>query len=188
MEKSSVIIGIDPSINSTGVTIWKPDSDIHIYYIITNHLTQKMKAFHHERFQYIEYEKTQPNKDDEYHIRESQKTSNIFNICQKIREIVVNEEVTGCVMEGVSYGSTGSAALVDLAGLNFSIRCTLQDLKIPFKIVSPNSVKSFAVGNGSAQKDAMIFAWKHCDPAFKEVNVKIDDVADSYFMAHMYMS
>jgi Holliday junction resolvasome RuvABC endonuclease subunit len=188
METPQVILGIDPSINSTGLTVWKREQNIHIYYIISNHLTKKMKDFHHDRFQYIEYQKIQPDKNVEYCIRESQKTSNIFNICQAIREVIQNEGVTACVMEGVSYGSTGSAALVDLAGLNFAIRCTLKELNIPFMIVSPTSVKSFAVGNGAAQKEAIIFAWTHCDPEFQGVKVKIDDVADSYFMSHMYHS
>ena len=66
-------------------------------------------------------------------------------------------------MEGVSYGSRGSAALVDLAGLNFAIRMTILKEDIPFNILAPTSVKKFAVGDGGAEKDVMIASWKKLD-------------------------
>lgn len=179
------ILGIDPSINSTGLTVWDKTNNIHIYYIITSKMTEKMKKFSHERFQYLYYDKVTPDKDERYEVKEWAKVVNIARICEAIRQVIETQGVTSCVMEGVSYGSTGSAALADLAGLNFSIRQTIYNSNIRCKIVSPNQVKQFATGKGNAPKETMIDTWIHCDPAFNNVKVKIDDVADSYFMAHM---
>jgi hypothetical protein len=87
-------------------------------------------------------------------------------------------------MEGVSYGSVGSAALVDLSFLNASIRMTLHHLDIPFTIVSPTSLKKFACANGQADKNLMIDAWKRMDKNISNITeIKIDDLADSYFLA-----
>jgi Holliday junction resolvasome RuvABC endonuclease subunit len=88
-------------------------------------------------------------------------------------------------MEGVSYGSRGSAALVDLAGLNFAIRMTLSGKNIQYNILAPTSIKKFAVGNGSAEKDVMIASWKKLDKNISSIEtIKVDDLADSYFIAH----
>ena len=87
-------------------------------------------------------------------------------------------------MEGVSYGSRGSAALVDLAGLNFAIRMTLSGKNIQYNILAPTSIKKFAVGNGSAEKDVMIASWKKLDKNISNISdIKVDDLADSYFIA-----
>ena len=52
-------------------------------------------------------------------------------------------------------------------------------------IVSPTSVKKFAVANGQAEKDIMIDAWKRLDKNISDVkDIKIDDLADAYFLAH----
>jgi hypothetical protein len=91
-------------------------------------------------------------------------------------------------MEGVSYGSVGSAALVDLAFLNASIRMVLKMKGIKFEIVSPTSLKKFACSNGQAEKDVIIDAWKRLDRNVSDVkDIKIDDLADSYFLAHYKM-
>ena len=91
-------------------------------------------------------------------------------------------------MEGVSYGSIGSAALVDLCFLNSAIRMVLKKQNIDFQIVSPTSLKKFACANGQADKDVMIDAWKRLDPNIKDIkDIKVDDLADSYFLAHYSM-
>ena len=87
-------------------------------------------------------------------------------------------------MEGVSYGSVNGAALVDLSGLNFAIRMVINELNIPLNIVSPRAVKKFAIANGAADKDVIIKAWKLLDRNISDIiDIKIDDLADSYFIA-----
>ena len=134
-------IGIDPSINCTGVCIDFGDSNE--YYMIPAKPTKKLLNFSHEYIHVQPYLKFD-TKDKEYSDKEGAKTFNIASICQNLKNIICDVRVIDdveVVMEGVSYGSVGSAALVDLAGLNFAIRYMLISNNIPFKIVSPFKCK-----------------------------------------------
>jgi Holliday junction resolvasome RuvABC endonuclease subunit len=89
-------------------------------------------------------------------------------------------------IEGISFGSVGSAALIDLSGLNYMVRLMAMENNIKhIYIVSPTQNKKFATGNGSAEKDVMISAWLKLQKHMSEVQsyVKTDDIADAYFLA-----
>lgn len=190
-----VTIGIDPSLNSTGVCI-NVDGKCK-YYIITSKMTKKMKEFKHDDIHYVSYEKADTNKKlNEYAQVEFNKANNIYNICVRIKSIIkasiewyAGDNLNNCkvFMEGVSYGSVGSAALVDLSGLNFAIRNVLLDLGVKFTIVSPSQNKKFATGNGSADKELMIFSWLKIEKHLQEItDIKIDDLADAYFLSNFH--
>ena len=177
-------MGIDPSINCTGVCIYDTNNNTHLYYMIVSKCTKKMKAFKNNFVNIIEYSKRESNK-GEYSVKEYNKSYNIYDICVILRDLIQHHEPDLVQMEGVSYGSRGSAALVDLAGLNFAIRMTLFSENIQYNILAPTSIKKFAVGNGSAEKDVMIASWKKVDKNICNiVDIKVDDLADSYFIAH----
>lgn len=179
-------IGIDPSINSTGVCIWDEDKNKHKYYLIPSKMTKKMKEFDNKYIKLIPYEKRDTKLKD-YSDKENAKFNNLYDICLIIKGILTpyKNKNLFVYMEGVSYGSTGSAALVDLSFLNAAIRYQLKILDIPFTIVSPTSLKKFACANGQAEKDIIIDAWKRMDNNIKDItSIKIDDLADSYFLAH----
>lgn len=179
-----IILGIDPSINCTGICVYDTLTNAHIYYMITSKCTKKMKDFSNDYVHIVEYSKRESNK-GEYHTKEYNKSQNIYDICIIIRDIIQNYEPDLIQMEGISYGSRGSSALADLAGLNFTIRMTLIREDIPFNILAPTTVKKFAVGNGAAEKDVMIASWKKLDKHIKDItDIKVDDLADSYFIAH----
>lgn len=179
-----VRIGIDPSINSTGVCIWDYKNNKHIYYLIPSKMTKKMEKFDSDYIILLPYEKD-VTKYDEYSKKEAAKFDNIYKVCSLIKYIISHFEVEEVVMEGVSYGSVGSAALVDLSFLNASIRMVLREMNIPFKIVSPTQVKKFACANGQAEKDVMIDAWKRLNPDIYGIkDIKVDDLADAYFLSH----
>ena len=190
-----VTIGIDPSLNSTGVCV-NVDGKCK-YYIITSKMTKKMNAFVNDYIHYLPYTKEDTNKKlNEYATVEFNKAHNIYNICERIKDIIKCTIEWECgditqglqvYMEGVSYGSLGSAALVDLSGLNFAIRNVLIDLHIPFTIVSPSQNKKFATGNGSADKELMIFSWLKIEKHLQEItDIKIDDLADAYFLSNFH--
>lgn len=174
------IIGIDPSINSTGVCIKKGEKIK--YYIIPSKMTKKMKEFDNKYIQILPYEKYDIT-GQEYVEKEFSKTNNIYNICLIIESLIKKHKPDMIIMEGVAYSSNGS--VVDLAGLNYCIRMTSMKHNIPFKIVSPTSVKKFAVANGQATKDIIIDAWKKLDKNIRDIrDIKIDDLADAYFIAN----
>lgn len=179
-----MIIGIDPSINCTGVCVWDDEQDIHLYYMIPSKMTKKMKEFDHHKVKLLPYEK-QESKNLEYSDKEAVKFNNIYSIVGLIEQIVTLFNPDVVVMEGVSYGSTGSAALVDLCFLNSALRMLLKQKGIRFVIVSPTSLKKFACSNGQAEKDIIIDAWKRLDRDTACIStIKVDDLADSYFLAH----
>jgi len=179
-------IGIDPSLNSTGVCI--NDNGKCKYYLIVSKMTKKMKEFKNEFIHYLPYEKADTNKkENEYAQVEFNKAHNVHSICERIKKIIEQYKDCEVFMEGISYGSTGSAALADLAGLNFAIRNILIDNGLKFTIVSPGQNKKFATGNGSAEKDLMIFSWLKIENHLKQITeIKIDDLADAYFLSNYY--
>ena len=190
-----IYIGIDPSLNSTGICI-NVDGNCK-YYIITSKMTKKMKDFKNEYIQYLPYEKEDTNKKlNEYADVEFNKAHNIYNICVRVKQVIKasvewysGDNINNCevFMEGVSYGSLGSAALVDLSGLNFAIRNVLIELGVKFTIVSPSQNKKFATGLGNADKEHMIFSWLMIEKHLKEIkDIKIDDLADAYFLSNYY--
>ena len=99
-----ITIGIDPSLNSTGVCV-NCDGKCK-YYIISSKMTKKMKQFHSDFITYLPYDKADTNKkENDYIVVERNKTNNIYNICVRIREIVQQYPEAEVFMEGISYGS-----------------------------------------------------------------------------------
>jgi Holliday junction resolvasome RuvABC endonuclease subunit len=179
-----ITIGIDPSINCTGVCVYDSATKAHKYYMIVGKMTKKMTSFKHDNISILNYSKEDTNK-GEYQDKEYMKSLNIKRICSLIETILDLFNPDLVQMEGVSYGSLGSAALVDLAGLNFALRMILINKNIRFNVLAPTSVKKFAVGNGGAEKDVMVASWKKLDRQMNDISdIKVDDLADSYFMAH----
>lgn len=179
-----VKIGIDPSINSTGVCVDLGDKQ-YIYYNIVGHATKKLKQFNHDNIYIIDYEKN-TEKFDDYSDKEQQKTNNIYLICSKIKDIISKYNPDVVLMEGISYGSHGSRALSDLAGLNFSLRMAIKEIQgvKPMIIISPSAVKKFAIADGQADKEIIVDAWKRIDKNISDVkDIKIDDLADSFFIS-----
>lgn len=177
-------MGIDPSINCTGVCIYDTVTGNNMYYMIVGKATKKMLAFKNDFIQIREYGK-QSTTDDDYSIKENKKTANISNICGILKDIILWHKPEHVYMEGISYGSVSGSSLADLAGLNHCIRMTLIDCNVNYTILAPTAVKKFAVGNGAAEKDVMIASWKKLDKNITNItDIKLDDLADSFFISH----
>lgn len=61
------------------------------------------------------------------------------------------------VIEGFSYGSKGSST-VDIGGMGWIVRVALYETRIPYEVVSPSTIKTFACDNGNASKDDVLLA------------------------------
>jgi len=180
------VVGLDLSINSTGICVYDTDTRQSVYYIVGSKFTKKALNYQHSRLILIPYEKTTVDSKMEYSQKEDLKTYNIYNIVTEIKHVLQTYDVDAVAIEGISFGSTGSAALIDLSGLNYMVRQMIIELGIPaMYIVSPTQNKKFASGNGSAEKDVMISAWNKMDKTMADVAdyVKVDDIADAYFLA-----
>ena len=192
----NVFIGIDPSINSTGMTIRTDTGFCRFFIIKGDKLTKKEKnaqSNNSEIFEYCLYKKENVKDTNNAHERELAKAHNlstiadtIYNIIeellQKFRKTSTIDSVTIC-MEGISYGSIHSAAVMDLAGLNYLIRDRLHHHTVvgTLLVTPPAEVKRFYTGSGNANKQLMISTFKGSFPDFDLP--KIDDVCDSEGMA-----
>lgn len=192
----NVFIGIDPSINSTGMTIRTDTGFCRFFIIKGDKLTKKEKnaqSANFEIFEYCLYQKENVKDTNNAHERELAKSHNlstiadtIYNIIeellQQFRKTSTIDSVTIC-MEGISYGSIHSAAVMDLAGLNYLIRDRLHHHTVvgTLLVTPPAEVKRFYTGSGNANKQLMISTFKGSFPDFDLP--KIDDVCDSEGMA-----
>lgn len=192
----NVFIGIDPSINSTGMTIRTDTGFCRFFIIKGDKLTKKEKnaqSANFEIFEYCLYQKENVKDTNNAHERELAKAHNlstiadtIYNIIeellQQFRKTSTVDSVTIC-MEGISYGSIHSAAVMDLAGLNYLIRDRLHHHTVvgTLLVTPPAEVKRFYTGSGNANKQLMISTFKGLFPDFDLP--KIDDVCDSEGMA-----
>lgn len=192
----NVFIGIDPSINSTGMTIRTDTGYCRFFIIKGDKLTKKEKNAqlnNSEIFEYCLYQKENVKDTNNAHERELAKAHNLSTIADTIYNIIEEllrqfrktssiDSVTIC-MEGISYGSIHSAAVMDLAGLNYLIRDRLHHHTIvgTLLVTPPAEIKRFYTGSGNANKQLMISTFKGSFPDFELP--KLDDICDSEAMS-----
>jgi hypothetical protein len=203
-------VGIDPSINSTGVCIQLCNENAETiktkFFIVKGGKLSKKElqaeSENAERFEYVLYDKTETKTSENNHEFEYIKTRNFYNIVNEVYGIVSRffelndnpedpiQNVWVC-QEGISYGSTlRTKSIFDLAGLNYMLRMKFirHDDLVTFIIGTPGEIKKFATGAGNANKDLVISVFK---ASYPELTLpKIDDVADAFFMSkyakHLY--
>ena len=194
-----IYIGIDQSINSTGVCVKcyasKTDLVKEHFYIITHKVTKKAMACADtlDNFDYIFYDKKEKSESEDNNEFEWNKLFNNIMITDKILEIIKSNisaplDRVYIAMEGISYQSGQTKSLLDLAGLSTLIRYriykffkTHQDNVGELKIFTPGEIKKFASGNGNCSKDVMIGLFKTAYKAIAQLP-KIDDIADAYWI------
>ena len=206
----NMFIGIDPSINSTGIVIRLCDESLREkwskYYILkgdTHEITKKTNKpksplskpeieaqNRYNNFNYVLYDKTPITTGAVSIENELAKTESFISLIDRLIKLVSLEwqnaaaPRTYIVIEGISYGSTiKTSSVFDLAGLNYMIRSAMMKFSNNIIIAPPSHVKKFATGSGNANKELMISTFKSIHP---ELDIpKIDDVADAYFMSRL---
>ena len=198
MKNTILYVGIDPSINSTGITIARYENNVEVeikFYIIKNgKLTKRESAANDsiDNFEYIIYNKIDLTQfKDDNHVFEYYKTKNMVEVVNTIYDLILNEvkkysAIVNVVIEGISYGSSiRTKSIFDLAGLNYMIRYKLitSDIQhLNISIATPSNIKKYATGKGNANKESIMTIFKYIFPEMQNIP-KLDDIADSYFMA-----
>ena len=198
MKNAILYVGIDPSINSTGITIARYENNVEVeikFYIIKNgKLTKRESAANDsiDNFEYIIYNKIDLTQfKDDNHVFEYYKTKNMVEVVNTIYDLILNEvkkysAIVNVVIEGISYGSSiRTKSIFDLAGLNYMIRYKLitGDIQhLNLSIATPSNIKKYATGKGNANKESIMTIFKYIFPEMQNIP-KLDDIADSYFMA-----
>ena len=199
MKETTLYVGIDPSINSTGITIARYENNVEVeikFYIIKNgKLTKRESAANDsiDNFEYIIYNKIDLTQfKDDNHVFEYYKTKNMVEVVNTIYDLILNEvkkysAIVNVVIEGISYGSSiRTKSVFDLAGLNYMIRYKLitSDIQhLNLSIATPSNIKKYATGKGNANKESIMTIFKYIFPEMQNIP-KLDDIADSYFMAY----
>ena len=199
MKETILYVGIDPSINSTGITIARYENNVEVeikFYIIKNgKLTKRESAANDsiDNFEYIIYNKIDLTQfKDDNHVFEYYKTKNMVEVVNTIYDLILNEvkkysAIVNVVIEGISYGSSiRTKSIFDLAGLNYMIRYKLitSDIQhLNLSIATPSNIKKYATGKGNANKESIMTIFKYIFPEMQNIP-KLDDIADSYFMAY----
>lgn len=198
MKESILYVGIDPSINSTGITIARYENNVEVeikFYIIKNGKLTKRESVANDsidNFEYIIYNKIDLTQfKDDNHVFEYYKTKNMVEVVNTIYDLILNEvkkytSAVNVVIEGISYGSSiRTKSIFDLAGLNYMIRYKLitSDIQhLNLSIATPSNIKKYATGKGNANKESIMTIFKYIFPEMQNIP-KLDDIADSYFMA-----
>lgn len=167
-----MIVGLDLSINSTGITV-RDDENIYYYLIVskvTNKTLKKIESNELYPLNVILYNKTEDI------------NVNLKQIGDTIINILSQYNVEKVVIEDVALGATYSRSLIDLTGLNYWIRCLLLKEGYKFETIPPTKWKKEIIGSGQATKDIIIDAWKRVTNIEIDYN-KLDDIADSYFLS-----
>lgn len=93
----TTIIGIDPSINSTGVCVNKNNKNV--YYNIVSKRTKKLEKFNSKYINILFYEKN-ADKSLNYNEKEVEKAKNILYICNFIKKIIKKHKPTVVLWKG----------------------------------------------------------------------------------------
>lgn len=155
MEKTiDLFIGIDPSINSTGITVLEYHSFLDKYnfikktfYIVKDKITKNEKSIienykkTNSDFNVITYNKKQINSSVNSSDKELSKTLNLISIVDSVKNIISNyiknlnidsniENIHVTItMEANSYGSSGrTVSIIELAGLNYLLRNSIIEI------------------------------------------------------------
>jgi Holliday junction resolvasome RuvABC endonuclease subunit len=202
-----LFVGIDPSMNSTGICVQVYDFNIKdfiykFFYIIKNgKLTKKEKEAEQKNLDKFGYILVDRIKDSTISNNEQElnKLSYFNDVTDAIKEIIkktcilYNCDICYVCLEGISYGSSiKTRSIFDLTGLNYLIRYKLYNKSFGYVnelyIGTPQEIKKFSVGMGNANKDLLIQTFKAIYPEFDLP--KIDDIVDAYFMStyakHIY--
>lgn len=182
---SRLIIGVDPSFSSTGISIVK-DNHLIKSYIVTHNKPKvkytKIAEQYNNIFEYVNYEYMVTG-------NELLKTQNIIEATKAILSIILlykkqNYKIE-VYMEGVAFSSRRTQSLVELGALNYNIRINLIKLSIPFHIITPSANKKAFTGNGAADKELMIKTFLMLNPSYRPLvgYIKMDDIADSFALA-----
>jgi hypothetical protein len=159
------IIGIDLSLNSTGicilrensvnlVSVFKTDNNIEKIFSRNDHFTLLGECSELKMI----LKNKELDKSKEYHIREREKISNFVSLANEIKDAIIesigDDDDVYIGMEGISFGSPGNS-LIDISMLTGILRSEI--LKIlgndsgRFFVFSPTAIKKFA-GKGNFKK------------------------------------
>lgn len=174
-------MGIDPSLNSTGVCIWNGVRNV--YYLLAAHTTKKMAEISSQIENITIVNIPKEHLEGSGTQQAISQTKNITAIVRELLGLLDMHKPNRVVIEAPAFGASGRVA--DLAGLNHIIRYECYRRGIDFYPLPPTAVKMQTVGNGQATKEMMVDTWLMIEPAAAPLrSCKCDDLADAWALCH----
>lgn len=179
------IMGIDPSMRSTGICVWNGTSNR--YFLIVAHPTKKLLRYKHEALGILPYD-PHPVTGLSSIGKEQAISHNIKSVTDICSTLMKQYRPDLIVIESCAFGAAGRVA--DLSGLNHCIRYVAACEGIPIYAVPPTTNKLEFTGNGQATKEMMCDSWMVCDRNIphsdwsQALGKSIFDIADAYSLCH----
>jgi Holliday junction resolvasome RuvABC endonuclease subunit len=179
-------IGIDLSMNSSGITIIVEEKSIIKHFIISN-VAVKSSA----NVQLLTYKRDHRNVNYSYSDLATVNSANslakrIYGLLIELSNIYGFQEVDARIEGSImSQGFKKHQAKVnDLTVFNSSIKRMLISCELvkSITVVAPTTLKKWATGKGNAKKEQILEEFLKEFPKF-DMTGKIDDIADSYYLA-----
>lgn len=174
------VIGIDPSMRSTGICVM--DGDDVRYHLICSSPTKKLLNL---RLPFLTVHQYEAEAVEGTAIeKETTKMNNIYKVISALREILELERPDRVIIEAVAMMAATHGRLDQLSYLNGIIRYVCYLMGIPcYAIISTSNKLQFS-GMGNAKKEDMVRCWKLADPRMNNLSgYKLDDLADAYALA-----
>lgn len=187
-------IGIDLSINSTGLSMYFKDKDnliVKFFQICSTEtkVSGSVQLVTYKRVPKIDQYST----DDLITVIDAASLANCINkLLIKLQSIYkfdkIDVRMEGSIMStgGFGRGSSSKGRLNDLTVFNSTTKrmLLLHPLVHSIAIIAPKALKKHFTNNGNAKKERMIETFLKLFPDFdKSRKVKIDDIADAYALS-----
>lgn len=172
--KNKTIMGIDPSLNGSGVCILRNERVLFAGQL--KYKSNSVKKVKHHSIQIISDDGVEL---DIYPIEGSgkvNKTSRAKVICDILLNLSIRFNVDMVVIEGYAFASVGM--LLDLAELGGMIKMTFFNLQV--YIIPPSSMKMYITGKGNCDKEDIQLEIKTLG-----YNFRIPDISDAFSLAFM---
>lgn len=155
-------VGIDFSLNFTGVTVLYNNETSHLSVTRGDNFTKKQKDLINQAEQTTNYKNLivpKPKFSNDYSSDEVLRVLDATNISNIIIKELLNYEYDELVVsiEGFSYSSLGQRAL-ELGGYQYILRKSLYDIGANLNVYSPGTIKKTA-GKGNFKKYDMLVAY-----------------------------
>lgn len=184
---TSLSIGVDPSLNSTGICVCTQTHPIRMALVCPHYTKKQQQIAQLHNIDLIQINHLDLKDAANAVQKESYKTQNIIYIMRAVShylsEFVGSTECIG--IEAIAFNACGTIDV--LAGLNYLIRTTVFNMfpESFLCIAPPTSIKKASVGNGNAGKQDMIDAFLRSTGLSQELQDLrgISDIADAYWIS-----
>jgi Holliday junction resolvasome RuvABC endonuclease subunit len=169
-----VILGVDPSLSGTGISIVSNDGEL----VHSECVKEKKRSIKKIKKTFYEIQSDAGIVSEKYDVADFFGNRSLV-IAERVEVAIDSFDIDSVVIESISFGSPGRIA--DLAELLGVIKAVVSKHKIKLYQVPPTSLKMYTADNGHADKDEMVFF------ANQRYGLKFEshDICDSFCLAMM---